>query len=167
MKHVVLFLFPILICSCVGGTLLRTEGIDDASSITGTFSVIFHGGKHIRDYETLAILDLEGDGYEIVPYSPEFSYVVERGLSAGDAFEAAERFVRRHKVYRHTKVMMRRVLDEGGADIGYELRPYYKAFILGGPDVLDVRYLLGEDRKVRVVIDLKIDVGETGLMDGD
>jgi hypothetical protein len=66
-----ILLLPLLMFSCLGGTLLGTGGLG-ADEIEGEFRLILHGGNHQRDGETIVILDVEGDPYTVVPYAPQF-----------------------------------------------------------------------------------------------
>ncbi|MCE5195086.1 MAG: hypothetical protein LLF28_06495 [Nitrospiraceae bacterium] len=108
--------------------------------IKGTFTLIMFGGRHFNDIETVAILDLEGDEYTIEPYSAEYNYKVEKGLSARDAIAKAEQSINWHRAYWRTNIS--KILDKKGNVIGYEFRPYYKPYEFGFADVLDIDYFL-------------------------
>jgi hypothetical protein len=140
-----------------------------AIDVPGTFTLILYGGRHFRDVEALAILDLEGDQYTIEPYAPEFDYRIIRGLSAKDALERAEAFLGSHYAFR--RAALSKILDDSGKTIGYEVRPFYSPLSFGLTDVLDVDYALRTDGKVRAYIHLKPQVerqlfGGSGNQDG-
>ncbi len=143
------------LASCGGGTYLKSSSVPDLSSVTGKYRVLLVGRQHERDYRTVAILDLEGDAYEIVPRLPEFSYDVVEGLDAAEAVASARWFLSRQVIYRHQRTEARRIFTEEGATVGYELRPHYKPFVLGNVDMTDVRYVLVDGSTVRVLIDVR------------
>lgn len=51
-----------LLTSCASYRFLRTEYSKD-KDIQGTFTLMLYGSRHLDDIETIAILDIEGDGY--------------------------------------------------------------------------------------------------------
>jgi hypothetical protein len=61
----------------------RGERVD----LTGTYSVIFHGGTYSNDPATVAILDIEGDEYTITPFTSEYNYEINKrdSLNAASA----------------------------------------------------------------------------------
>lgn len=148
--------------ACATGNYLKTEGAKDAD-IKGTFSLILYGSRHLNDIETIAILDIEGDGYSFEPYTPEFDYKIKMGIPAKEALEEAERFVSWHSLFYRTQLS--RILDYKGNIIGYELRPLYQPLAFGVSDVLDVDYRI-KDNKVIVRIKLKQQI-ERMLFNGD
>lgn len=131
---------------------LRTEGVS-AGSVAGTFTLILYGGRHFRDVESLAILDLEGDQYTFEPYAPDFDFRKIKGLSAKDALDNAQVFLSSHYAFRRS--VLSRILDGSGKTVGYEVRPFYDPLTFGVTDVLDVEYVPRSDGKVRVYIRLK------------
>lgn len=134
------------------------------AGVTGMFTLILYGGRHLNDIETVAFLDLEGDRYTFEPYAPEFDYRVVSGVSAKDALAKAEHFVGGH--YSFWRSQLNRVLDDRGNVIGYELRPYYQPLAFGLSDVLDVYYAQKGDR-VLIYIRLKPLVERQLFQDGD
>jgi hypothetical protein len=144
----------LLLASC-GGTYLKSRSVPDLSSVTGKYRVLLVGRQHAKDYRTMAILDLEGDAYEIVPRLPEFSYEVVEGLDAAEAVASARWFLRRQVMYRHKRTEARRIFTEEGVTVGYELRLHYKPFVLGNVDMTDVRYVLVDGNTVRMLIDVR------------
>ena len=141
---------------------LKTVEAKD-QEVTGTFTLILYGGRHINDLETLVILDKEGDQYEFEPYAPEFDYKVKKGVTAGDALSEAKKFVSFHNAFWRSQLS--RILDEKGNIIGYELRPLYRPFVYGRDDLLEVYYRV-KDGKVIAFIRLIPEVFNT-LFFGD
>lgn len=160
--YILLAVSCIALFSCAAGNYLKTEGAKDAD-IRGSFSLILYGSRHSNDIETIAILDIEGDGYSFEPYAPEFDYKIKRGIPAKEALEEAERFVSWHSSFYRTQ--LGRILDDKGNVIGYEIRPLYQPLAFGTSDVLDVDYRI-KDNKVIVRIRLKPQI-ERMLFDGD
>lgn len=143
---IVLLTAATLLVSCVTGRQLKTEYIKAPVEITGTFNLILYGAHHADDIETVAILDAEGDGYEIVPFAPEDYYTVDKGLPADEAINKAKRFVSFHQHFWTYDI--RRIFDEKGGIIGYEIRPLYT--YLG--DALSINYYTEDGKRVKVVI---------------
>jgi hypothetical protein len=149
---IALFSALVLLASCATyGKYLKAE---EAKAVDPdkTYTLILYGGRHADDFETIAILDIEGDGVEIVPRAPEFDYEVTGGLSAKEAEEAGRHFVSFHPSFRN--VQASRVVDASGRVIAYELRPLYQPFVLGMMDVLLVYYWQGAPGKVNVRVEL-------------
>jgi hypothetical protein len=120
--------------------------------ITGVFSLILYGRRFADDVETIAILDLEGDGYTLDPFAPDFDFKIKKGLSAKEALEQAQKFVSFHNAFWRSQLS--RIIDNNGNTIGYEIRPLYLPFYFGVSDILDVYYWLKENGRVKVTIKL-------------
>jgi hypothetical protein len=150
-KITVIVLSVLVACvSFAHAKYLRTlEAKDD--EVSGSFTLILYGGRHVNDLETIAILDREGDQYEFEPYAPEFDYKVKKGLPAGDALNEAKQFVSFHNAFWRSQLS--KILDDKGNIIGYEVRPLYRPFVYGRDDLLEVHYRI-KDGKVIVYISL-------------
>lgn len=122
------------------------------SEIKGTFTLILYGGRSADDLETIAILDLEGDGYSFEPNAPDFDFTVEKEVSAEKALSAAEKFVSFHTSFWQTQLS--KIIDGRGNVIGFELRPLYSPFIYGVSNVMEVNYFPEEGGRVKVTIKL-------------
>lgn len=145
------FLILSLACiSCAAGTRLDT-GQAISPDAAGIYTLILYGGRFSADIETVVFLDREGDDYIFEPYTPKFNYKVERGLSIEEALTKADEFVGRHTDFR--RPLTRKVLNEKGEAIGYEVRPLYLPYAFGTDDVMDIDYRL-KDGKVTVFIRL-------------
>ncbi len=148
--------FLLLLGSCVGGEYVRTEGLETTEGVSGAFRLILFGGAYLHDFEAVAVLDLEGDGYRIVPHAPAHRYSVSEGLDARTAFAKARHFALDQM--KSNGVLLKRVLDMEGAAIAYEVRPLYQAFAFGLRDIMDVSYYLREGGEVRMVVRLRDEV---------
>lgn len=155
-------LFLVFSVSLAHAKYLETEEAK-ADDVTGVFTLILYGGRHINDLETIAILDKEGDQYEFETYAPEFDYKIKKGVPAGDALNEAKKFVSFHNAFWRSQLS--KVFDEKGNIIGFELRPLYYPFVYGRDDLLEVSYK-PKDGKVIVYIRLIPEVFNT-LLFGD
>ncbi len=137
-----------LSASCMSGVRLNTPGARD-SEVAGTYSVIFFGCGFNNDFETVAFLDKEGDGYIFDPFAPDFKYRVKKGVRAADALSEAERFVSCSTAFRN--VQLYKIMGPQGEILGYEVRPLYYTFVYGADDVLSTGYTLRGDKVVITV----------------
>ncbi len=119
---------------------------------TGTYRLILYGGNYLADLQTLAILDLEGDGFVIEPYAPEFDYTEKSAMSLEDALRYGESFVK--GLPSSLGYELRSIIDTHGNTLGYEIRPLFDPLRYGVMDVLMVDYQKKEDRII-VNIDLR------------
>ena len=133
-----------------GNSYLKTEAANPAE-VQGQFTLLLYGSSSRNDLANVAILDKEGDPYSFEIYAPDFSFTVQAGLSAEQALQEAERFVRRNIHFERSR--LHRILSPAGAGIGYELRPLYSISTFGRDDILNVRYSIKE-RKIVVHIEL-------------
>ena len=129
---------------------LKTEEAR-AAEVTGVYTLILYGGRHINDLETIAILDKEGDSYEFEPYAPKFDYKVKKGVAAGDALNEARKFVNFHNAFWRSQLT--KILDIKGDTIGYEVRPLYYPFVYSRDDILEVYYRLKDSK---VIVDIRL-----------
>lgn len=128
------FIAKIIFCLFVfAGTILAS-----AAEPTESYTLIFYGGRHSNDLETIAFLDREGDGYTFEVYAPDFDYSIERGVSAAEALKKAKEFVGWHNAFSYAQT--KELNDRSGKFIGFEVRPFYMPFVFGVSDVMDVFY---------------------------
>ena len=146
-----LILLVFALSSCAGGKQLRTE-LAQGSEITGSYNLILFGTRNAYELKTIAFLDKEGDGYELVPYAPDYDYKVIKNLPADEALKRALDYVRWPRDYRSTQIC--EILDDQGSVIGYEVRPLYDPLAYGISNVLVVQYWVQAGGKVKVTIDL-------------
>jgi hypothetical protein len=137
--------------SCAGGKQLRTELARD-TEITGSYNLILFGTRSTYELKTIAFLDKEGDGYELVPYAPDYDYKVIKNLPASEALKKALDYIRWPRDYKSSQVS--EILDDQGSVIGYEVRPLYDPIAYGISNVLVVQYWVQAGGKVKVTINL-------------
>jgi hypothetical protein len=143
-------LIIIALISRSGDNHLKTEVVNLAD-VQGKFTLLLYGCNSRDDLANIAILDKEGDPYSFEIYAPDFSYATKAGLSAAEALQEAERFVRCN--FQSERSQLRSILSPAGIGIGFELRPLYSILTFGKDDVLDVRYII-KNRKIVVHIAL-------------
>lgn len=119
--------------------------------ITGIFTLVLYGKSHANDIETVAILDIEGDGFTFSPDAPEYYYKIRKGIPAREALQDAIEFVNWHRAFH--RVQISRIVDSRGAVLGYEVRPLYDPLAFGVFDVLDIGYRLTDST---VMVDVKL-----------
>ena len=150
-----LLLFLLFVFSCTKGKMLTTHLVRDAAEVQGTFTLTRYSGQDINYFEVVSLLDIEGDGYEIVPFGAEFNYSVVKGLAGEEADRAAREYVKNHVTYPVQSIERRRITDPDGKTIGYEYRPLQNAFMTGESDLLDIYYVLESDGRVVAYIEIK------------
>ncbi len=141
--------------SCVAGQRLVTEGTDPAG-IGGSYTLMLYGCKYPDDIENAAILVDDPSPYPLDIFSLPSMYSVQRGLPAQEALAKANKFLR---CTFHTVVetRVRRIVDDRGGIIGYDMRPGYLPYDIGSTDPLLITYTLKEG-KVTAYIRLSPDV---------
>ncbi|TAN39702.1 MAG: hypothetical protein EPN25_10370 [Nitrospirae bacterium] len=147
---------------CATGQYLKTEEVL-SPELSGTYTLILHGGRYAADFQNVAILDREGDSFSIGIYAPVFDYKVRSGLPADRAIEEAEKFVRFHYAARSSQ--WKKILGTDNSLIGYEVRPLYEPLETGYPDILDITYVT-RGKKIIARISFKHDL-ERGILRED
>lgn len=142
---------------------LRTEDASDAD-VKGQFRLILYGYSHSNDFETIAILDKEGDRYTIEPYARESDYKLKKGIPAEEALNEAKRFVSQPTSFY--RAQLSRILNDKGDIIDYEVRPLYQPFVFGTNDLLDVGYIQ-KDGKIVAIIRIKSWIEKNLFDDGN
>lgn len=140
----------LLIRTFVGGKNLMTDTAE-TSEITGTYRLILYGAGHRNDMETVAILDKEDDIYTIDPHAPPERYRTKKNVSAQQALEEAKNFISWHHLFQSYQI--RKVMDERGTAIAYEMRPLYRPETFGVDDVIETTYTV-KKRTVTVSVTL-------------
>ena len=151
-----LVFIAITLLGCVAGRQLATSAAEPAA-ITGTYTLLLYGCHYPDDIKNVAILVNEGGKHPFEIYDLDTSYKVEKHVPAQQAFSEANSFLKctSHRIWR-TEV--RRISDDAGGIIGYEVRPLYVPYEFGIPDVLLISYSLRNDGTVRAYIRLDPDV---------
>ncbi|UCE79205.1 MAG: hypothetical protein JSV13_00775 [Nitrospiraceae bacterium] len=140
----------LLVKTYVGGKNLITKSAE-TSEITGTYRLILYGAGHGNDMGTVAILDKEDDLYTIDLHAPPHRYSTKKNLSAKEALEEAKGFISWHYLFQ--SYQLRKVMDERGTAIAYEMRPLYRPETFGVDDIIETNYTL-KKRKVSVSVAL-------------
>lgn len=151
------------LAGCATGQYLKTEEAS-SSAPSGTYTLFLHGGRYAADLQNVAILDKEGDPYTFEIYAPKFDYKISRGVPARQAAEEAEKFVRLHYAVRNSQ--WEKILGPEGSVIGYEVRPLYQPLETGYPDILDITYVIRQN-KVTVRISFKPDIERSILREDE
>ena len=143
LKHwlpAVLLLFFAGVVTACGLSLKHEIRTEDASEteIAGTYSLILYGGTFGNDLGAVAILAKEDTPYTVLPYAPEFDYKIIKHMPAKEALAEAFSFTSRHPDFYRSQIT--RIVDSSGRVIGYEIRPLYRTFTYGDPDVLYTYY---------------------------
>ncbi len=143
LKHllpaVLLLVFAVVVTAC-GSSLkqeIRLEGASE-KEIDGTFSLVLYGGTYGNEVRALAILYKEDSPYTIEPYAPEFDYKIIKHMLAKDALAEAYRFTSQNPDFARAQIA--KIVDSSGSILGYEIRPLYRPFRYGAPDVLYTYY---------------------------
>ena len=150
-------IFVSLLVSLIGAGIAAAASVlklanANESEVVGTFSVVLYASGPSDGLQTLAILDRQDDAYTFEPYAPAFDYTVKKGLSAKEALETAQAFVRGSAAFQRAQLSS--IRDSSGTLLGFEVRPLYYSHIYGMSDVLDVSYEI-MDKTVRVYIRLQ------------
>jgi hypothetical protein len=138
-------------CMSLAGNHLKIEAAKQLE-VTGTYTLLLYGCRYPDDVENVAILDKEGDPYTIAIYAPDFRYKVKTGLPAEEALKQAEQFVKCSVHYQQTRFS--KIPDATGNIVGYEARALYSPIRFGMYDVLDVQYVVRDNR---IVVYIKLD----------
>jgi hypothetical protein len=152
------FLVPLLaltLQACVEGKQLATRSADPAD-LKDTYTLLLYGCHYPDDIKNLAVLVDEGSRYPVEIYDLPTSYQVKKGVPGPQALKEADSFVR-CSIRRVTQTQLRRIIDDAGGTIGYEVRPLYSPLEFGKTDVLSVSYSL-QNGTVRTYIRLDPDL---------
>ncbi len=136
----------------------------EPSEITGIFKIIFYGARYSDDVETVSIFDCGDDQYDIEPFAPDFDFRIEKEIPDKEALAKALDFISFHHSFH--KYSLKKIINEKGKIIGFELRPLYYPFVYGTSDVMDINYWLEKNGKVRVTIKLLPSVERLQLQRG-
>jgi hypothetical protein len=154
-RMTLILVFAVLMQACMAGKQLRTSEADRAE-VKGTYTLLLYGCHYPAQIQDVAILVDEGSKYPVEIYDIDSSYTVKKGVPAEQALIEADRFVRcsMNKIWQ---TQMRKILDDSGGLIGYEVKPLYMPLEFGTPDLIMVSYSL-QKGTVRVYIRLFPDV---------
>lgn len=150
----ILILVPAL-AGCIAGIHLTTSPAEPAA-VTGTYTLLLYGCHYPDDVTNVAILVSDSSKYPFEIYDLDTSYKTVKDVPAQQALGEANSFLR-CTTYRIWQTELRRIPDDSGGTIGYEVRPLYFPLEFGQPDILLISYSL-RDGKVRAYIKLEPDV---------
>jgi hypothetical protein len=147
-----IFLITMLCGACVVTkyTLKTEEG--GLTGTSGTYTIIRYGASNPEDFATFAIIFPEQGRYSFDIYKPDFEYRVEKGLTAKQAMESAQTFVRWHPEF--SRAQMSKIIGPDGDAIGYEVKALYKQPLFGKEDVAYLTYVLKDNNTVIVYLRL-------------
>jgi hypothetical protein len=123
-----LLALALLATGCYAALDLRTTPLGDEGSIRGTFDVVYYTDEFGSNPGTLVVLDVADDEYTIIPYAPESTYSIEKGVPAPEAIARAKRFLAFNTFYE--SAAYRTIYAPGGAVAGYQVTPQYESFTL-------------------------------------
>jgi len=151
-----ILLLALTLQACAFGKQLATSPADPAD-LKGTYTLLLYGCHYPEDIKNLAILVDEGSKYPVEIYDLPTSYQVKKGVPGPQALKEADPFVR-CSARRVSGTQVRRISDDAGGTIGFEVRPLYFWLEFGQTDVLLVSYSLQQNGTVRTYIRLDPDV---------
>ncbi len=143
-KHMLVFgiclVLALAMQACMAGTQLRPKAADPAE-VNATYTLILYGCRSSGDIENMAVLADEKSGYAFDVYALDNMYQIKKGLPGPQALEEANTFINcsAHTVWN---TVLRQIPDHAGKTIGYELKPLYRPWEFGIPEVLQSWYSL-------------------------
>jgi len=117
----------LVLYSCAPGMKLVPKSADPAE-LTGTYTLILYGCRYADDLENIALIVDEKSGYSVDIYALEAMYKVKKELSGSQALSEAEAFVR-CSMPPVWKSVVRRISDDLGKTIAYEIKPLYRDLV--------------------------------------
>ena len=126
------------------------------SDITGTYTLLLYGCHYPEDIKDLAILVDANSRYTVEIYDLPTSYKTKKDVAGPEALRESEKFVR-CSFRRVTGTRIRRIVDEQGGTVGFEVRPLFFPLEFGQQDVMLVNYEV-RDGSVRAYVRLDDDV---------
>ena len=134
----------------------------DPSEIKGTYTLILYGCTFPADIENMAILVDDKSEYPVNIYDLDGMYKTTKGLTGSQALSEANKFINCSK-YTVWQTVLRRIADNNGKTIGYELKPLYRSWEFGVPEVLLSSYSL---KKGKVSAYIRLDESVWQLIHG-
>ena len=156
-RYLILIAFLALtLQACAAGKQLTTASARPAD-LQGSYTLLLYGCHYPEEIKNLAILVDERSKYPVEIYDIPSSYQVKKGVPGPEALAEADAFVR-CSTRRVDGTQLRRIVDDTGGTIGYEVRPIYFPLEFGKIDVLFVTYSLMPNGTVRSYVRLDPDV---------
>src|SRR5271169_6156916 len=141
--------------SCMTGIQLTTSEADPML-VTGTYTLLVYGCHYPDDAQNVAFLVSDTSKYPLEIFDLDTSYKVKANVPGQQALSEAKSFLK-CTTYRLWQTQLKRIPDDSGGTIGYEMRPLYLPWEFGMSDILLISYSL-RDGNVRAVIKLDPDV---------
>jgi hypothetical protein len=141
--------------ACVPGNQLWTSAAAP-DEVKDTYTLLLYGCHYPAQINNVAILVAGNSKYPVEIYDLDTSYKLKKNVPAPQALAEADSFVR-CSTYRIWQTQLRKIPDDSGGTIGYEVRPLYIPYEFGMPDVLQISYSL-RNGVVRVYIKVDPDV---------
>jgi hypothetical protein len=160
----VLLLVILTVVGCVPGKRLMPSEANPAE-MTGNYTLLLYGCHYASDVKNAAFFIEEGGKYPLEIFDLNTSYKTIKGLTVQQALAKAESFLKCSS-YTVWQTVLRKIPDDSGGTIGYEMRPLYIPYQLGKADVLDITYFL-KNAKIRAYIMLDKDVERSLEAAGD
>ncbi len=141
--------------ACVPGNQIITRAaVPD--EVNDTYTLMLYGCHYSDEIDNVGILVAGNSKYPVEIYDLDTSYRMKKDVPGRQALAEADSFVRcsTHRVWQ---TQLRRIPDDSGGTIGYEVRPLYIPYEFGVPDVLRITYSL-RNGVVRVMIKVDPDI---------
>ncbi len=144
---------------CISGMRLTTE---DAGGVVpaGTFDLYLYGCRYPSDIEDVAILVASDSPYPLDIFAHATRYKIRKGLAGEEAMAEANAFIR-CSMRTVWKSAVRRIVDDRGRTFGYDVRPLYMPYEIGGSDVMLMHYYLNAG-KVTAYISVFPEIEDSG-----
>jgi hypothetical protein len=154
-----LFVLGALLFGCVAGIRFTTESAG-TSSVEGTYDLYLYGCRYPSDFENVAILVVSDSPYPLDIFAHATRYKIKKGLTGEKALAEANAFIRcsMKSVWNSA---VRRIVDDRGKTFGYDVRPLYMPYEVGGADVMLMQYYLSGG-KVTAYISVFPEVEDSG-----
>jgi len=160
----IFLLLAMTLAACVPGKRLMPSAAKPAD-MNGTFTLLLYGCNYPSDVKNVAFFVSEDSKYPLDIFDIDTSYKVKKGLTAQQAMDAANLFVRCSS-FRVWQTQLQLIPDDSGGIVGYELRPLYIPYELGAVDAMNINYFL-KNGKVITYIELDPDVKRNLESSGD
>lgn len=108
-----LFILSIALVGCASAPSVHVRPPEDLSGLSGLYRVLFYQGP--TEDERLAVLDQEGDSYEL---EPQGQWQQEAPMAPPDALNRAQALLGA----QNKSLQVRTIKAPGGGPIAYELR---------------------------------------------
>jgi hypothetical protein len=142
-----------IVAACAPGIRLFPASAK-SDEIKGTYTLLLYGCHYTADVMNVAFLLSDHSKYPLDIHDIPNSYRVKKGLTAAQAMDEANSFVRCSS-YGVWQIQLLQIPDDSGGTVGYEMRPlYFVPSRLGAANVMDINYYL---KKGKVVTYIRMD----------